>query len=65
MEQEINAAVKRAKELAKERPELRGKILGLYELMMAAISEGGSCRNELDHFESSLRELEEGNDSEQ
>ena len=62
MEQEVNAAVKRAKKLAEERPELKRTISDLYELMMAEISEGESWRNELDHFESSLEKLENNED---
>ncbi len=65
MNQEIAAALKRAKELAKERPELKSDIMGLIELMTAEISEGESWRNELDHFEASLHELEEGDVGEQ
>ncbi len=63
MHREIEEAVNRANRLAEARPELKGEIIELYELVLKETAEDGSWRDKLDRLESSLRKLEERDES--
>ena len=60
MKQVLKEALNRAAALARQRPELKAEIEDLAELLMAEIAEGESVRNEIDHFDASLRDLQDG-----